>query len=507
MYPPSSSSSSSSHNNNNNSNTQRRTFRGRGGATDRHNLPQFNAARRRRHERHHNTNNESTVTQDNTNNNNNVSHYDDPFDHNDVEDIVELYPLEIIDPFVPVVVQVDDSTCVTNGVDMNTVDANRTLTHHNDNTNNDISHSLPQHIEPDDYHEAVVDTTIIQLLQKEVQHLTRRIQQLRQNWSRSKTGLIIVTTYQTNVIQASLNIIMKEWKSILQKYHCSCTNVKDEYQHLPPPSPPTVPEIESLFRSTSHEIFVLIQHSVQCGPLSGSRPGYFKRCGSHVAEMVYQYLHTLLPVSIIIANTTLVHHPDPNRTGNNIEVCRHGNDHDDDNDYDDDDDDDDSRSSDDIWKKVAALNDNDDDDDEEEDVDDGDAGTTTDDDNDHTPTLRTHQRRRQQQQQQNEIHQYEEQHEELPNKPMNDNNTPTVTCYFTNAQLKILQTWKKNAYQAAMIIDKTNTGIRSSDSNDHAINPSVPITILPSKSMMHQECQAQQIQKEKKRIKAMKGRR
>ena len=501
MYPPSS--SSSHNNNNNNSNTQRRTFRGRGGATDRHNLPQFNAARRRRFERHHNTNESNATPPDDTNHN--VPHYDDPFDHNDVEDILELYPLEIIDPFVPVVVQVDDSTCVTNGVDMNTVDANRTLTHHNDNTNNDISHSLPQHIEPDDYHEAVVDTTIIQLLQKEVQHLTRRIQQLRQNWSRSKTGLIIVTTYQTNVIQASLNIIMKEWKSILQKYYRSCTNVKDEFHHLPPPSPSpttttTVPEIESLFRSTSHEIFVLIQHSVQCGPLSGSRPGYFKRCGSHVAEMVYQYLHTILPVSIIIANTTLVHHHDSNRTGKNIEVCRHGNDHDDDDDNDD--------SSDDIWKKAAALNDNDDDDEEEEDVDDDDAGTTKDDDNDHTTTLHTHQRRQQQQQQQqNEIHQYKEQHEELPNKPMNDNNTPTVTCYFTNAQLKTLQAWKKNAYQAAMIIDKTNTGIRSSDSNDHAINPSVPITILPSKSMMHQECQAQQIQKEKKRIKAMKGRR
>lgn len=37
-------------------------------------------------------------------------------------------------------------------------------------------------------------------------------------------------------------------------------------------------------------LFELIQASLQCGPLSGAKPGYFKRCGSAAAVSVHAYL-------------------------------------------------------------------------------------------------------------------------------------------------------------------------------------------------------------------------
>jgi hypothetical protein len=38
-------------------------------------------------------------------------------------------------------------------------------------------------------------------------------------------------------------------------------------------------------------LFELIQLSLQCGPLHGAKPGYFKRCGNKFAIMIYQYLN------------------------------------------------------------------------------------------------------------------------------------------------------------------------------------------------------------------------
>ena len=44
------------------------------------------------------------------------------------------------------------------------------------------------------------------------------------------------------------------------------------------------------------KVFGLIQLALQCGPLKGSNPGYFKRCGRDVAQMA----HTFLVTSILI---------------------------------------------------------------------------------------------------------------------------------------------------------------------------------------------------------------
>ena len=62
-----------------------------------------------------------------------------------------------------------------------------------------------------------------------------------------------------------------------------------------------VPELEALSKlrqddanpseeELSIAIYELIQHALQCGPLAGGKPGYFKRCGSQVATMVHAFL-------------------------------------------------------------------------------------------------------------------------------------------------------------------------------------------------------------------------
>jgi hypothetical protein len=379
--------SSSRSNTNGNSNTQRRIFRGRGGATDRQNLPKFNAARRRRHESLHESVATNDIDIDITNHEHDENHVtNDDYDH------LELYRLEIIDPFVPVVV-VDEST--TNG------DANDASTSPRDTNSSDTNDSLTQHVDRDDDE---VFNSKIKLLQKEVQHITRRIQNLRQNWSKSKTGIIIVTTYQTNVIQASLNIIMKEWKSILNKYHYfhkangsinpNENNAGRQHEQL-----------ELLLRSVSHEIFLLIQHSIQCGPLTGSQPGYFKRCGGEVAHIVYEYLSTILPTTNHTTTATTSIATQHNSGG--IEVVTSTNLQ-----YDLDDDNDDYDGSDDPWREETTLN-SDDNDDEEDD----DSTTIAEHDDQDTATL-PHQ--------QNKSHPHEEQ-QQLPNNQRNGDVIQVVT--------------------------------------------------------------------------------
>ena len=52
---------------------------------------------------------------------------------------------------------------------------------------------------------------------------------------------------------------------------------------------------DAMTKKTSLSVFELIQHTLQCGPLAGSNPGYFKRCGGEVAKVVYNYLETIIP--------------------------------------------------------------------------------------------------------------------------------------------------------------------------------------------------------------------
>ena len=104
--------------------------------------------------------------------------------------------------------------------------------------------------------------------------------------SMSAAALANPATYQTNVLGACQNTV-KEWRSICNRYcYCedhACSSIID-----------TKETTQETWRTTGQAIFELVQQSVQCGPLAGSRPAYFKRCGADTAKLVHSYLEAIL---------------------------------------------------------------------------------------------------------------------------------------------------------------------------------------------------------------------
>ena len=102
---------------------------------------------------------------------------------------------------------------------------------------------------------------------QELRHLKLRIERNRQAWQTSKS-LANPLAYQTNVLH-SLRNIFGEYRSILRRY-----------------DPEEAPSLL---------VFECLQHGLQCGPLAGSKPGYFARCGSEIASQVARLLEDLVP--------------------------------------------------------------------------------------------------------------------------------------------------------------------------------------------------------------------
>lgn len=103
---------------------------------------------------------------------------------------------------------------------------------------------------------------------KEIRHLLRRIRNVRESMQLSTVGLADPSIYETNVLHAVTNCIV-EWRAILRFYPA------DEVD-----DPVTV----------GLQVFETIQQALQCGPLAGGKPGYFKRCGANVASVVVNFL-------------------------------------------------------------------------------------------------------------------------------------------------------------------------------------------------------------------------
>lgn len=102
----------------------------------------------------------------------------------------------------------------------------------------------------------------------EMQHLLHRIRNVRESMQLSATGLGNPSTYENNVLHAVSNCIT-EWRAILRFYP------EDEIENP---------------RTVGLQIFEMIQQSLQCGPLAGGKPGYFKRCGVDLAKVVLNFL-------------------------------------------------------------------------------------------------------------------------------------------------------------------------------------------------------------------------
>lgn len=118
--------------------------------------------------------------------------------------------------------------------------------------------------------------TPISPCQTELKHLQKRVENVRESMQLSNS-ITNSKTYQENVLNASANCV-NEWRQIISRY----SGGKDALS-------------EGEIKEASLDVFQLIQLSLQCGPLAGSKPGYFKRCGSQVAKVVVEYISIIAP--------------------------------------------------------------------------------------------------------------------------------------------------------------------------------------------------------------------
>ena len=66
-------------------------------------------------------------------------------------------------------------------------------------------------------------------------------------------------------------------------------------ESVPYPPSSTTPIDATTLKETSTAVYLLLQLSIQCGPLAGGKPGYFKRCGRDVAQLVLDFLNQVVP--------------------------------------------------------------------------------------------------------------------------------------------------------------------------------------------------------------------
>mmetsp|Transcript_15456 Transcript_15456/g.26381 ORF Transcript_15456/g.26381 Transcript_15456/m.26381 type:complete len:433 (-) Transcript_15456:455-1753(-) len=158
-----------------------------------------------------------------------------------------------------------------------------------DNTNGDDDNNTPLH--------------------KEIRHLQKRIQNVQLSLQTSQ-GLSNPKTWRTNCLFPVRNVV-KEWRSILM-YHVSQDLENSSDHNSIDVSRTEVPseedanddckkeEYKDILHSTSQQVFGLIQMAMQSGPLVGSNPGYFKRCGGEVASLAYEFLQEILDIAHVV---------------------------------------------------------------------------------------------------------------------------------------------------------------------------------------------------------------
>lgn len=97
--------------------------------------------------------------------------------------------------------------------------------------------------------------------QQQLAHLQARIVH-NQSTMRDSSKLLLLDNYQTHVLDALANTLA-------------------EYRAL---------RRHPLFDPRDVKVFALLQLALQCGPLAGSQPGYFKRCGADCVGRVREFL-------------------------------------------------------------------------------------------------------------------------------------------------------------------------------------------------------------------------
>ena len=235
-------------------NTQRRIFRGRGGPTDGR-LPKHNARRRRQHQ-------PRKPAVNKYDNDDDKQQAEEDFIHEDDVDMEEN------DSITSSEESVDQG--VTGEAYNDIADATTTLSRNQQQEQTQTTSSNQEEATPP--------------WVQEIQHLKQRIKNIQESIQTGTAGIANPKVYQTNVLNATENCL-QEWNAILKYYPPGDAN--NNGNGMDP----------IVAKETALEVYVLIQHALQCGPLAGGKPGYFKRCGGTVARMVLEFLNKIAPPS------------------------------------------------------------------------------------------------------------------------------------------------------------------------------------------------------------------
>jgi hypothetical protein len=112
---------------------------------------------------------------------------------------------------------------------------------------------------------------------KEIKHLLKRTRNVAESISLSAEAISNPMTWKSNVLNAVQNAV-NEWRAINQHYSRSGDGLDDTQAKEP-----------------ALATYMLIQQAMQSGPLTGSNPGYFKRCGAAVAKQALLFLEEACP--------------------------------------------------------------------------------------------------------------------------------------------------------------------------------------------------------------------
>ena len=109
---------------------------------------------------------------------------------------------------------------------------------------------------------------------KEIKHLLKRISNVSESISLSGAAISNPTTWTNNVLNAVQNSV-QEWRAILNHYDDGLEDAQ--------------------VKAPALATYMLVQQAMQSGPLTGSTPGYFKRCGVAVATHALLFLIETVP--------------------------------------------------------------------------------------------------------------------------------------------------------------------------------------------------------------------
>jgi hypothetical protein len=169
--------------------------------------------------------------------------------------------------------------------------------------------SLDDKLNDENY--AIDNHTIDDPLNKEIQHLRKRIQNITFSIQSSPLGLSNLNTWRSNCLNPIKNVL-NEWRSVLSFHSKEIMGGESDekprdgvelQQHqmlLSDGNNTKQAVLQDLLHEISTKVFSLLQMSMQTGPLVGSNPGYFKRCGGEVALIALEFLNYVIDLAGVV---------------------------------------------------------------------------------------------------------------------------------------------------------------------------------------------------------------